>query len=603
MKGGCFVLGATPGPDESLPGFMLRLGKRVGVPNAARLAAMAGLRQPGCATSSGGFQALGKLAGIDSTVLAAMAYPPVREVSSRHRFCDGMLDREIIDLSRRRSCPRCLQVDLRHRQEWDVTLLTACPAHAVRLNLRCPKCGCSPGWTHTDLAACACGSDLRLWPAQAVAIEEVTASLRLLSLARKSDLSWLPSALLACDPADLVHLAMCMGMFLTGWSRLRHVETLSAAGPAAVASVMVGGIDALARWPLPLREYLADMRLEAGKRTGRYGARKAVGMIYPWLQGLAEGPVREAVLAVARELPAGDPLLAREVHRSSLIPPPAQGPQHVMGLVETARMLGRSQATVKRMISGGVLPNVESRGRGVPMAINGAIVAALAAAQAGTLDLKQARSLLGVSKARVRRLLAGGALEGAKLASGMWAIPEASVTALLDRLHVEAAAPGSRRNMVSFNSTAEAARQHGLNICQFVDSISDGRLRPRGSGGNGQGLGRLQFDRADVRDFCQCIGHQGPFSLQAVAELLAYKWEVVSHLVKVGLIEALNNVVSAAALERFQADIVSGADLAREAGTSPRMLARQLALRGVFPVSGPTVDAGRQNFFRRKDVS
>ncbi len=56
------------------------------------------------------------------------------------------------------------------------------------------------------------------------------------------------------------------------------------------------------------------------------------------------------------------------------------------------------------------------------------------------------------------------------------------------------------------------------------------------------------------------------------------------------------------ALAQFRTSYVSGSSLASERRTSPRALAAALRLNGVEPVSGPSVDGGRQNFFRRADI-
>lgn len=199
---------------------------------------------------------------------------------------------------------------------------------------------------------------------------------------------WIPPGLSACDPADLVHLAMCLGMFLTGWCAARRIETLSAAGPDAVATVMVAGVQALGSWPTSFRDYLEGARLGAGKRPGRYGARKTIGPLYGWLQGVEPGPIRDAIVAVLREAPASDPALARRMHRSILVSGPVRRAGPVIGMVEAAAILGCSQDSLKRMMVSGALPAVPSFGRGVPMAFDRAAVCALAVERSETIDLR-----------------------------------------------------------------------------------------------------------------------------------------------------------------------------------------------------------------------
>lgn len=57
------------------------------------------------------------------------------------------------------------------------------------------------------------------------------------------------------------------------------------------------------------------------------------------------------------------------------------------------------------------------------------------------------------------------------------------------------------------------------------------------------------------------------------------------------------------ALNDFEAAFVSAVTLALRLKTSPRHLTQLLQEEGVQPVTGPTVDGGRQTFFRTADVA
>ena len=89
--------------------------------------------------------------------------------------------------------------------------------------------------------------------------------------------------------------------------------------------------------------------------------------------------------------------------------------------------------------------------------------------------------------------------------------------------------------------------------------------------------------------------------MQRAAERLGLKWQVVSHLVRVGIIGGAPDGIPLFEVERFARDYVTGAQLARDLETSPRSLAARLAASGVLPVVGPEVDGSRQNIFRRHD--
>lgn len=82
---------------------------------------------------------------------------------------------------------------------------------------------------------------------------------------------------------------------------------------------------------------------------------------------------------------------------------------------------------------------------------------------------------------------------------------------------------------------------------------------------------------------------------------MGLKWEVVANLVARGLLPSDNGAIAAADVDRFLAGHVTGGQLARERGTSPRALAAELGRAGVEPVVGPGVDGSRQNIFARAD--
>jgi len=156
----------VPIPGESLPGFLLRLSCRLGLP-PARLARLTGLAPAG---HSGASLPVTLLAGIpelasrtftfmtrlDDGCAAQLGmsarqgrYPPLvvteNTAPSRRR-----LNGQLILASVRRYCPGCLAGDGSAIQEsfggpwlkdWHLPVVFACPAHQRLLEHICPGCG------------------------------------------------------------------------------------------------------------------------------------------------------------------------------------------------------------------------------------------------------------------------------------------------------------------------------------------------------------------------------------------------------------------------------------------------------------------------------
>ena len=596
---------ATPVPDESLPGFIVRLAERARFRNAVRLASMVGLRQPGSAATPAGLNGLAGLAGVDAALLQGMSYRPTGRLA-HCRFGAGELHREFLDISGRRFCPACLVDHPRHRAAWDFALLTACPKHKARLVARCPACNRKADWRHPTVASCPCGAMLTKCKMLLVNMEEAQANANVLDLAAGLDTPWLPAGLQACARSDLTRVLMCLGMFLTGWRGQRRIEALVASGPDRTAAVLVAGMRCLEDWPTSLHGYLDQARRREDSRPGRYGARRALGPFYSWMNALEHTAARDALVDATRAYVGKDEKLASRVHRSVLVSP--EGGRAATGLIgmnEAAATLGRSGQGVRRLMAEGLLPAVETDGRGVPAARARAAVAVLADGARGWLSMRELAVALGVSRARTARIVGAGLLRpvhgGPSNGWAIWSFDPGEVTSFLERLSRD---PHSGCADVGFNHTVEALRRQGLEIEDVLKRILDGSLSVRAVRGDAVGLKRLTFSRADVRSACRALegGRSDVMTVQAVAERLGLKWEVIAHLIRIGLLAQVSKGVEVSAVDSFERNYVLGRDLASKMGTSPRQIVKYMAYLGIQAVTGPKVDGSRQNVFSKEDM-
>ena len=578
----------------------MRLAARVGS-RADRVAGMAGLRQPGCVTRCADLTRLAALASMPVDSLEALTYRPVDRFA-HHRFGAGLLHRDMLDLMSRRVCPACLERSAFHRRAWDLTMLTACPEHAIRLVNCCPQCYRHLGWADTSVDRCRCGSESKSWPQATVSVRESRSCARLLELASAAECGWLPGPLRECDPADLVRLSMALGMFLTGWRGGRRPETLMGAGPDAVACVVVAGIEALVDWPRPLLEFLEVERLRAGERSGRYGAAKALGPFYGWLRDVEPGPVKNALMAVVQRSIASDPVEVHRMHRSELLSAGRAAKPVLVNLRQAADMLGRSTTTTKRMLADARLPDEQFGGRGIPTALDGAAVLSLMHSEQGLLTLRDVASRIGLAKARTRRILKAGLVPVCNPASNAqsrrWAVDTAAVDGFLCGM-LARVVPRPRERLGGFDYAVEALRRRSIDMVAMLRRLQEGSLCPAGVDEAAVGIKQLMFARSDIVALCAASEPSRFLTVQEAARLLGLKWQVVDHLVRRGILTRTPEGIPVTAVEGFSADFVTGAELARVRKTSPRALAASLAAAGIVPVSGPSVDGGRQNFYAR----
>lgn len=573
----------VPRAGESLPGFLMRLARRAGFSDTRRLAKLAGLLQPGCAITKIDLSAVEELFACGP--IEHLRYAPSGRFA-HHGFLNGDVHREMLDLSRRRFCPECLGHADHHRTAWDLVLVTACSEHRRRLIDRCPECGRRFGWFRPGVEMCTCGCDIRRAPPLIVPEAEADASRDIVAIAGMSDHAMLPVPLAGCHGGDLVRLAMRMGMFRTGWEGERRIETMVGRGPEAVATVMVAGLESLHQWPNPFETLIAMEADRAGMRSGRYGANKTLGRFYFWARDLETGPIKDAVIDVLRRRMASDPFSARRNHRSRLLAGPHSA-ESVVSLGEARAILGRSHAFVRRMLDSGELACSGDEGRGAPVAIGRREVEAIAAAAAGTMTLAAAARKLAVSKDRVRGLLGAGLISGCRAPGAPWMIAVDALEGLLSRLEATgcqtvAASPG-----MQFESAVRAMRKRGIGFAEAVEMAADGRVPVIGVDERQSGLKRLRLDVGQTS-----LADNG--TIRAFAERLGVKWGVAAHLLARGLLERTPGGV-----ERFRETYVSGSELGRARGTSPKVLVTAMSKARFAPVTGPSVDGGRQYFYRR----
>ena len=133
--------------------------------------------------------------------------------------------------------------------------------------------------------------------------------------------------------------------------------------------------------------------------------------------------------------------------------------------------------------------------------------------------------------------------------------------------------------------------------------VRDGALPVAALDPEAVGLKRMRFSLGALRAVRHSAASREPLTVQVAAERLGLKWEVASHLVRVGVIGGAPDGIPLSEVERFARDYVTGAQLARNLRTSPRGLAARLAASGVLPIVGPEIDGSRQNIFSRADVA
>lgn len=185
-----------------------------------------------------------------------------------------------------------------------------------------------------------------------------------------------------------------------------------------------------------------------------------------------------------------------------------------------------------------------------------------------------------------------------------------SVRTLTERLEGKVV-PGSKPT-VTMAAIAWRVCVPRMQIPDLVSAILDGKLVPSGLSSRARGLRRLLFTELEAARFLYQLKEVPGRTLNVVeaAERLGVKQEVAYHWVRIGLLPTMTVAsesetgrrLTEAVLEAFQREFVTGPEYAWEHRLGRRWAAKHLEMAGVQPVSGPTVDGGRQYVFRRADL-
>jgi len=504
---------------------------------------------------------------------------------------------------RRRWCPMCLNDDVNwalnsgrrietaafHRFWWDLKSIGSCPLHRSLLQDRCIACGSMVEWSGRPLHLCACGSSLAASVPHEIRVADPD---DLYLVARLTGSDHPPVPLLdAISLKDVISGVERLGLAVSrSWSGIKPVVTEAEAKAARAEGMRV----ALA-WEAPFVGALDRLVREARGREAPKGMIGTYGWIYEHWASILPGDtfgveVKTALRehAVANGVVAeGEPLLGKQ---SGL------GAVNITG---AARALGQSYERTRRTLDkAGLLPIGARQGVAVP--VDSKWVARTKAAQERTINLKGLQNLLGIGKAQTRRIVEGGLVPAGpagsdELCSGRFLLSDAHDFVARVRKKTP------QRNSIPVRAALlpSACRSVGIRIEVAVRLILEGNVSPVGVLAGSVGISGVLVHPADLR---RTAGKALALTVEGAARELGVHSDVARFLVRRRYLpvrsDGARRSIDRASLQQFHAKHMSGVEVARILGASPRHIARKLAAVGVKPVIGPP--ECRQLFFDRQ---
>lgn len=506
---------------------------------------------------------------------------------------------------RMRWCPICLTESAHLRAEWNIKLCCVCVRHALVLLDRCPHCRERQRLERSRLDRCPCGFELdrsRATPAEPSWVDLHAVLLHGMQRERGK-------AQFDLDAPAWVRLVKYLGHFDTDPAFAHPGQVAGLHELENALALTRGTASLLADWPQGFRAFLARQRAAFPLAT-HIG--DAFGSLYRVLYRELDAPhfsfLRSSFEEYLRENWFG--LLGRRNRRLSPSTV-ARHPRKPLRVI--AQRAGAGEAIVRHLANAGAIRGnavLHESGR-TTWSVPNEEALRVAIYVADRVTVREAATLLGITRSRVRELIAARLVDvrirRTDARSATWLLSRSSV----ERLARMGIVPDAtdERPYVQFSTLLRTWRLRTGEFPALVSAIASGKLQPLGCTQPHGGLGTLVLPVDDVHEWLRTrrIDADAWLSIDAAGKLLGVKQQVAYELVACGMLAAnadddgatSQHRVHRVAIDAFRRTYVPLAEIAKVRGTSPRHM---LSLLSARPVCGPTVDGARQYFYRRTDI-
>jgi hypothetical protein len=571
-----------PFPDETIRGVLTRLAEKNGFPTPSMAADALGIT----------FHQMGT--AIDVVAKACEAPPaslawstPVLQGRAAVHLAGQTLRATHVSTQLRRWCLACLAERPSHRFCWDVSAVSTCPTHRIRLLDRCPNCLNHLRWRNPSMTVCeTCSLDLTKVDAEPAPETELSADSYTLGR-----LGVLPvKALRFADDVDL-------GDALTYLDRLGRISMggYHASAPSAdelgvsTSGLIARGIDIVSHWPNALHASL-DRLVEQSRpkiHADNYGCNWSYGWAYNWAVKLPDNRFARAIraeitkhAATSFSIKRGPSLLDFETHQPRL-----------QTVRDAALEVGMFHITMRRLcVALGFIPK---RGRsGVQFALTPEQVAEMKAAIAGSMNMCEVADRLGFSVTTAVNLIKAKVLKPWVLAG------RGGLNAHIFRMEdvegfysaLRGAAPTELTARPGTKPFAAACQAAGIDAQEACKLVFAGKFAPVSVLAGKKGLEGLLFD---VKEMVALEHSLRPWlTVDDVADKLDILQNTARELVRLKLLVSERTEVDGKAfwrvepssVDQFARDYVKGSDYADVFQTNGRHASNRLKALGLKPV-------------------
>jgi hypothetical protein len=505
-----------------------------------------------------------------------------------------------------RWCPACLEEAPYIRGAWMLKLSCVCSNHSLMLCDQCPACRTKQDIRRALTICQSCGFELSRSQSQSAAPAICSLQRRILDGMENVEATRTASAIRFVKV--LAQLSLGLPMRRSGQIAGMHKLTQS-------LQLLTAAADLLSDWPSKFRSLLTTRYLSgptSGSLSRTYGSLYRV--IYADAADQHLQLLRDAFDEHVRETWTGQ--LCRRNKRLS-----AQTVQHhsQKSLREISWQTRSPKSKVKQLAQAGLIQASSfhhQTGR-ITWSLAREASTQVRAFAADSVSLKEAREILGLGKKRVRELIDDGVIRvwirPDVFRASAWSISKADIHSL-SSLSVANGFPGAhlvdKNDLVSLSEVFRTWRLRQGEFAAVVQAIQATTFECYVTPESVKGIRSWRLKRSNLQCWLQEFRRQTSekLSIDAAAKELGVKQQVAYELVRKGWLactaskdKAERGVrVSREAMHAFQQEFVSLKELSRLRGIGVRKL---LSILPSQPVCGPTVDGGRQYFYRKLDLN
>ena len=490
--------------------------------------------------------------------------------------------------SRRRFCPKCLQVDRHvaqtigiedrayasHRTIWDISSVLGCPSHRIKLRNRCHRCEAALGWHSPDMLVCPiCHVDLASAP-----IEPVDDPIGRYVYSRLCGKRTMDAPILdRLPPWSAIKLCERLGQITT----IGYAKSIPSQTQESVFLARSIGIGMCRNLKNAVVSSLDNLLVSSGTRA--LGLYPTYGWVYgEWLakEDASNGQLRKILFdhAVRNEIiSANEPVLGNNPPRS-------------LSMTAAAKILGVGYDTAYDLLKSRRAIPAAAR-RGVAFTVDPNIVeeVKVETAKPGGISLAHAAALLKTGKMQVADLIRAKLL----MPSNCEAIAPRSLTVMLEKLEaVCVGAASSPRH----TALGVAARDTAVPLHRIIEAIQLGALECYL--GRGTGLARFYTDKLNVINLRPV---RKRVSVEEAAHRIGVHSDCARALARAGAITNDRGCITSRAISRFEGEFIAGSRLARTLHKSPRSVHLQLRAVGIYPAFD--IKKFRQIIYRQSELS